>query len=124
EFGLVQELSKVPQNIKDSIWQFYKSDTLENESLSTHPATTKRKEKINMLNEQFGRNHTKNNFLYSEKEFNDISNIAKHELVRLNLIHNRFFPALYYALLNIKDSSTFKKYNEIGVVKSIIGILK
>lgn len=110
---------------------YYSSDTLilnklkgddEDDSRSSHPATSKRKKailsKIDDLKdlEEF-------NFQVSKEEFLKARTFARYEMCRIYLLHHNYEQALYQAYLLLqKDSNSV--YLQKTVVKALYGLSK
>lgn len=91
-------------------------------TLSTHPSPIQRQTAIKRLIAKTP-NESKQVFLVSKKQFENISRIAKYELSDLYLKKKAYFDAYYNSLFLIKTygASDFLKLN---LVKSLYGITK
>ncbi len=91
------------------------------DSESTHPNIVKRKERVknNLKNKKGGGKL----FIVSEEDFNNVRNISRYELLRLNLLDRNYPKALYNSyLLSLENPD--EKYIKTSIAKALYGMAK
>ena len=94
------------------------------DSQSTHPNIKKRREEINKLIERKN-SAGKNRFsAFSEKEFNNIRQIARYELCNIYLYEHQYEDAIYAAYSIMKKDSISDHYLQSVIGRSLYGLCK
>lgn len=117
-----QKISNYKYKSRDSIANKIRVDTTKSDKLSTHPSTNLR---INRINEYLkNQNSTGENFIVSEREFNEIKSNMNLELCRLSLFDKDYCSAFYYGSFIYFKNENYKKYGAITLTRALIGLLQ
>ncbi len=112
---------KIPDEFfLDSIYPIVIKENYD-DSESTHPNIVKRKERVkNNLKDKKGGDKL---FIVSEEDFNNVRNISRYELLRLNLLDRNYPKALYNSyLLSLENPDD--KYIKTSIAKALYGMAK